>query len=110
MAKTLDFKALKKQYMTVKLADENNTVLMISTPTKAVLDGFLSMKDSLEDESLGDEAINELYEIVAKIMSHNKGRVKVSKEMIEEIMDYEDIIVFIRAYTDFIAEVTGSKN
>ena len=110
MAKTLDFKALKKQYLTVKLADEKNTVLMITTPTKSVLDGFLSMRDSMEDGSLGYEAINELYNIVAKIMSHNKNGVKISKEKIEEIMDYEDIIIFIRAYTDFIAEVTGSKN
>ena len=110
MAKTLDFKALKKQYLTVKLAVEKNTVLMITTPTKSVLDGFLSMRDSMEDGALGDEAINELYNIVAKIMSHNKNGVKISKEKIEEIMDYEDIIIFIRAYTDFIAEVTGSKN
>lgn len=110
MAKTLDFKALKKQYMTVKLADEKNTTLMISTPTKAILDSFLSMKDNLSEENLGDEAIEELYEIVAKIMSHNKGGIKISKEKIEELFDFEDITVFIRAYTDFISEVTGSKN
>ena len=110
MAKTLDFKALKKQYMTVKLADENNTTLMICTPTKAVLDSFLSMKDNLTEENLGDEALEELYEIVAKIMSHNKGGVKVSKEKIDKMFDFEDIIVFIRAYTDFINEVTSLKN
>ena len=110
MAKSLDFNALKKKYFTVKLADENETVLMIGTPTKAIFDSFLNIKDALEDDSLGDDAIDELYEIVAKIMSHNKGRVKVTKEEIEEFMDYEDVITFIRMYTDFISEVTGSKN
>lgn len=110
MAKTLDFKALKKQYLTVKLGDEKNTVLMVGTPTKAVLDSFLSMKDSISEGNTGDEAIEELYEIVARIMSHNKGGIKISKEEIEELLDFEDITVFVRAYTDFISEVTGSKN
>lgn len=110
MAKTLDFKALKKQYMTVKLADEKNTTLLITTPTKAVLDSFLSMKDYLSEENVKDEAINELYEIVTKIMNHNKGGIKLSKKEIEEMFDFEDITIFIRAYTDFISEVTGSKN
>ena len=110
MAKTLDFKALKKQYLTVKLGDEKNTVLMVGTPTKTVLDSFLGMKDSLIDGNVGDEAIEELYEVVAKIMSHNKGGVKITKEEIEALLDFEDIIVFVRAYGDFISEVTGSKN
>lgn len=110
MAKTLDFNTLKKQFLTVKLPDEKKTVLMIYTPTKAILDSFLNMKDNLSDDSIGDEAIEELYEIVAKIMSCNKGGVKVTKETIEELFDFEDIIVFIKAYTEFISEVTNSKN
>ena len=110
MAKSLDFNALKKQYFPVTLNDENKTKLLITTPTKKVLDDFIAMKDYLDGENVGDEAINELYEIVARIMSHNKGGVKVSKEKVEELLDFEDVIVFIRAYTDFIAEVTNSKN
>ena len=110
MAKTLDFTALKKQDLTVKLPDEKKTTLLIYTPTKAILDSFLSLKDNLSDATIGDEAIEELYEIVAKIMSCNKGGVKVAKEEIEELFDFEDVIVFIKAYTDFISEVTSSKN
>lgn len=110
MSKALDFNALKKQYLPVTLNDENKTKLLICTPTKKVLDDFINMKDALTDENLGDEAIEELYEIVARVMSHNKTGVKIAKEMVEELLDFEDIIVFIRAYTDFIAEVTGSKN
>ena len=110
MAKSLDFNKLKKQYMTVHLADENNTVLMISTPTKAVLDSFLSLKDTLTAETMGDDAIDELYEICANVMSRNKTGIKITKSQIEEIFDFEDIIVFIRAYSDFIAEVSNAKN
>ena len=110
MARSLDFNNMKKKYLTVTLADEAKTVLMIGTPTKAVLDSLLSMKDSLAGDDLTDDAIEDLYEIVAKIMSRNKtGRV-ISKETVQELFDFEDVIVFIRAYTDFISEVSSAKN
>lgn len=108
MSKSLDFTKLKKQYMTVTLAD--NTVLMIGTPTKAVLDEFLGLKDSLTAEGVGDEAIDELYAICAKIMSHNKTGVKIGVERVHELFDFEDIIIFIRAYSEFISEVSNAKN
>lgn len=110
MSKSLDFRTLKKQYMTVTLADENNTVLMIGTPTKAVLDDFLGLKDSLTAESMGDSAIDELYTICAKIMNHNKTGVHISVEKVHELFDFEDIIYFIRAYSEFISEVSNAKN
>lgn len=110
MARSLDFNSMKKKYMTVTLADEAKSVLMIGTPTKAVLDSLLSMKDSLAGDELTDDAIDDLYDICARIMSRNKtGRV-ITKETVQELFDFEDIIVFIRAYTDFISEVSGAKN
>lgn len=109
MARSLDFNNLKKRYWTVTLPDENKTVLMISTPTKAVLDSLLTLKDSF-GEDLSDDAIDDLYEICAKIMSRNKAGHVITKEAVQNCLDFEDIIVFIRAYTDFIVEVSSAKN
>lgn len=110
MAKSLDFNLLKKRYLTVKLADEEQTVLMISTPTKSVLDSFIALRDTISDETVGDEAIEELYDICAKIMSRNKTGKVITREKLEDVFDFEDVIIFIRAYTDFINEVSNSKN
>lgn len=110
MGKSLDFNTLKKRYFPVTLNDENKTKLLIVPPTKRVFDEFAGMKDALENGDLGDEAISELYGIVARLMSHNKTGIKVTKEMIEELLDFEDVILFIRTYTEFITEVTNSKN
>lgn len=110
MAKTLDFNNLKKRYLTVRLADEKQSVLMIGTPTKAIFDELLSMKDSLNSGNMNEDAIDDLYEICAKIMSRNKtGRV-ITTEAVRDLFDFEDIIVFIRAYTEFINEVSSAKN
>lgn len=110
MAKTLDFNKIKKRYFTVTLADEKNTTLMICTPTKEIMDEFISMKDSLTAENMGDDAISELYELCAKIMCRNKGGIKITKEYLESLFDFEDVIIFIKSYTDFINELTDSKN
>lgn len=110
MANSFDFNALKKRYFTVTLNDEKKTKLFITTPTKKVLDTFIAMKDTLEESSVQGDAIDELYDIVAQIMSHNKTSHIVTRETVEELLDFEDIAVFINAYTNFISEVTGSKN
>jgi hypothetical protein len=110
MSKSLDFTKLKKQHLTVTLADEKNTKLLITTPTKKVLDEFLTMKDSLTGDTAGEEAINELYAICAKLMSQNKNRKKITTEMVEDLFDFEDLVIFITAYSEFISEVASSKN
>ena len=110
MSKTLNFNNLKKRYLTVTLPDEKQSVLMIGTPTKAIFDELLNMKDALEGESVTDDAINDLYAICAKIMSRNKtGRV-ITMETVQDLFDFEDIIIFVRAYTEFINEVSSAKN
>ena len=110
MAKSLNFNKIKKNYFTVTLADESETTLMICTPTKALMDEFISMKDSLGSEDMAEDAIDELYDLCTKIMNRNKGGIKISKKDLEEIFDFEDIVLFIKAYTEFISELTNSKN
>ena len=110
MAKSLDFRNIKKSYFTVTLPDEDNTTLMICPPTKAIMDEFISLKDMLSTENLGDDTIDTIYELCTQIMNRNKGGVKLSKQYLEEIFDFTDIIVFIQGYTAFITEMTSSKN
>lgn len=110
MAKALDFNNIKKRYLPVTLADEHKTVLLIGTPTKSVFDTLLNMKDSLEGDNLSDDAVDELYDVCARIMSRNKAGKVITKQTLQDIFDFEDIIIFIHAYTEFISEVTNAKN
>lgn len=113
MAKSLNFNNVKKQYLNVTLADEKNTVLMIGTPTKAVMDDLILLKSSLEtieEDETNAEATDDLYAACAKVMSRNKAGKKITKEYLEEIFDFEDIMIFFSTYMDFISEVTSAKN
>lgn len=111
--KPLNFNKVKKTYLTVTFSDEDNTTIMIGTPTKAIMDDLLELQDELnninEDETDLDSTDN-LYSACAKVMSRNKGGVKISKEFLEEIFDFEDITIFFDTYMKFIDEVTNRKN
>lgn len=109
MSKTLDFNTLKKRFLTVKLADENKTTLLITMPTKAIFDEFIGLKN-MTDENINDEILDEIYGVCAKILSCNKNGIKISKDKVIETFDFEDAITFIEVYTEFISEVTNQKN
>lgn len=109
MVHSLDFNTLKKQYMTVKLADEKKTVLLLTPPTKGIFDEFIALKNIMESDE-NDQSLDEMYSVCAKILSQNKGGIKVTKDKIAKLLDFEDILVFIQAYTEYIESVTNSKN
>lgn len=108
MAKSLNFNNVKKQFLTITLADEKNTTLMIGTPTKAIMDDLTLLQNSMSDAN--DEATDDLYNACARVMSRNKAGVKITKEFLAEIFDFEDIMIFFNAYMEFIDEVIASKN
>lgn len=110
MAKTLNFNSIKKQYLTVTLPDAKKTTVMIGTPTKAILTEFINMSESLTDATEQDQIMDELYKVCAKIMNRNKGGVVITAELLEECLDFEDIMIFINSYSEFIKEITSSKN
>ena len=113
MAKPLNFNKVKKNYLPVTFADENETTIFVGTPTKAIMDDLTILQASIDEinEDGADEAgTNELYEACAKIMSRNKTGAKITKEFLETVFDFEDIIIFFHAYMDFISEVINSKN
>ena len=109
MNTTFDFNALKKKHMRVILPDAKKTTLLVTTPNKSTFDSFVNIKNTL-DADMGDEAINELYDILTKILNQNINKLEFSIHDVAEMFDFEDIIAFIKAYTQFISEVTGSKN
>ena len=110
MAKNFSFKNLKKQYMPVELNDDANTDLMVGMPTKAVMSRLLDFKDDLADDPNSDSAIDELYDICSQIMSRNKAGIEITVEFLSEMYDFADIVGFIQAYSQFVAEISGSKN
>lgn len=110
MGKTLDFHKVKKEYLTTKLNDEKNTTIMIMTPTKNMLDELIDLEDRIVNNDDTTDVTNELYDMCARLMSRNKGAIKIEADHLSEIMDLEDVTIFLNSYMDFVKEVSGSKN
>ena len=113
MSGSLNFNNIEKKYFPVTLADGKSTTLLVGTPTKAILDNLIRIQSGLEtiqDGETDSGAADDLYDACAQIMSRNKTGVKITKDYLAEVFDFEDIMIFFEAYMGFISEVTGRKN
>lgn len=107
MPKILDL-SKKKPALPVKLPDE--TLIRVYTPTKAMLEEFITIGAQLDRATDDFEALNQLYDVTARLMSNNAGGRKLSASEVSEMLDVGDVVVFFRAYTEFIAELKSAKN
>lgn len=111
--KSLNFNTLNKRYLNVTLADEDQTTILISTPTKRVMDNLLMLQETFKnvsEDEIGADVMDTLYDACAQIMSNNKSRKKISAEFLADLFDFEDIFIFFNAYMEFVEEITSSKN
>lgn len=109
MSKSLNFNNVTKHYLNITFADEKATTISVCMPTKGLLRELTALTGNLSVEN-GLDAMDELYEVCIKIMNRNKTGVVITKEFLEDLFDFEDIIVFVNAYMSFIREVAGRKN
>ena len=110
MAQTLDFNKFKKNYLTIILPDEDKTKLQVMTPTKRLLTELMTILPDTSGGMPSEEDLNGLYEFCARLMSRNKTGKVITGDQLAECLDFEDLIAFFKIYTDFVTEVSGSKN
>jgi len=71
----------------------------------------LEMDEALTKAAHNDgESIDKLYEVATRFLSYNKTGRMLSQEYVEKMLDIGDIVVFFKAYANFIAELKSGKN
>ena len=113
MVKALNFNTIKKQYLPITFADDRKTTILVGTPTKGIMDDLAIMQanfDEIAEDGATTADTDSLFEACAKIMSRNKTGAKITKEFLENVFDFEDLMIFFHSYIDFIDEVVNSKN
>ena len=109
MSKSLNFNNVTKHYLNITFADEKATTILVCMPTKSLLRELTELTANLNAENdLG--ALDELYNICAKTMSRNKTGKVITKEFLENVFDFEDVLIFLKGYMSFVGEVAGQKN
>ena len=107
MAKALNFNNVSKKYWNVTLTD--GTVLLVGTPTKAIFDRLIAIKDDLGNLA-NEDSLEALYDVCALVLSRNKTGKVITKDYLEENFDIEDIIILINSYVGFVNEIRNQKN
>lgn len=107
---TFDFNAIKKQTMKVTMPDKDRTVVNIGMPKKKVMDRFVVMSANLNEMKDEKESLNVVYEIVTDILNSNTSGVTFKASEIQKMMEFDDLIYFIQAYSKFIKSVSDVKN
>ena len=109
MSKSLNFNNVTKQYLNITFADEKATTILVCMPTKSLLSELTGLKGNLTAEASID-SMDEIYDICVKIMNRNKAGKIITKEFLEDIFDFEDVLIFLKEYMRFVGEVAGRKN
>lgn len=108
---TLDFRNHQKTYLNLTLPDEKETSLKVMQPTKELFTKMTEMSTRVGSMAGSDlDALNEVYEVCAELISRNKEGITFTKEELEGVLDFEDIVVFLRAYSTFVSEIVFGKN
>ena len=97
----LNFNELKRATMKITLADEAQTVLHIKVPTKHIFDEFKNAKNGNQDE---------YYRLSYTLLNHNVENKTFTQDEIEKMFDYQDVVMLVVSYTQFMREIGNQKN
>lgn len=103
----LDYTKVKKKTLSIKLFD--GTTLLLAMPKKKTYEKMAATK-SLDVETLDEESINDIYELVAEILSNNTRKVKYTSEQVGEMFDMADVLMLLEEYMSFAGEVENDPN
>lgn len=100
----LDFNTIKKQAITITFRD--GKVLHLLPPTKEMVDEFVNLDFIQSDE----DALRELYEVGAKLISHNSEGKRITARKLRRKLDFEDMLHFKGCYVDYLSSLVSLKN
>ena len=123
----INFQKAKRNFMTLTFDDVDEDgksfehQILVGMPKKRIYGILLDLKKTLSEESekectAGEEAaiqkrkIDDLYVLVAEILSNNLAREKISVDWVDEQMNTEDIKLFLNEYVKFCKGEAASPN
>lgn len=112
--KMLDFNALQQPTWPLKLKDEAQTVVNLSTPSVALVDRLTAMTPALQEaaQTKDGKTIRAVFELIAEIMNCNEdGFIFTAEELRDRYkMSLLDAFRFTAGYMEFVQEMQEAKN
>lgn len=103
----LDLSKKQKKFFVVKLT--NGTTLNIPSPKKRIFERMTAMND-ISIDTVSAENINEIYELIAEILSSNTQKKKYTADEVGGMLDFEDINLLLNGYMEFAGYIVDDPN
>lgn len=87
---------------------EKGKKLIVRMPQKGVFEAIKALERGDEENPTTDD-INAVYELVAKALSNNMNRVKITAKDLSDY-DIEECTAILEAYTEFVDELKTDPN
>ena len=114
MAKMLDFNSYRRPTLLLRMKDEQQTKLHVTTPTVELVEELKANLPELKMALTGNDAAASLavYELAANLMNCNLDGIEINAEQlaVKYEMNLEDLTMFFTVYMDFLEEVKKAKN
>ena len=112
--KMLDFNAIQQPTWALKLKDEAQTVVNLSTPNVELVDRLIAAVPELQEvaQTKDGKTIRAVYALIADIMNCNDDGFKFTAEELRDKykMSLLDVFRFASGYMDFVKELQDAKN
>lgn len=125
----VNFQKAKRNYMVLTFDDEREKdgqketyekTILVGMPKKRIFSALMDMQDIIEQKNEAQtekekneanrEIIEELYELVAKILSNNMAGEEITVEWVEEQFTTEELKTFFIQYVKFINGEAADPN
>ena len=110
-SRTFDCNKINRSLFNLKLKDDK--VIIVKMPTKGTFDKMTMIQDMItnsENETNFSTSVEALAEALAEGLSNNMNKEKITKKYILENYDYEEQVLLINEYFEFVGSVAESKN
>jgi hypothetical protein len=110
----LDFNAIQKPTWALRLKDDDQTVVNLSTPSVELVDRLVAVAPELQEvaKAKDGKTIQAVYKLIADIMNCNEdGFTFTAEELrVRYKMTLLDLFRFVAGYLDFVKEMQDAKN
>ena len=108
----VNFQKAKRNYMvlTFEVEEGKEKTILVGMPKKRIFDMLMNMNDFIKGEEPDNEKekaernrkiIDEMYELVAMILSNNMAGDKISVEWVEDMLEFGELKELLETYVKF---------
>lgn len=112
--KMLDFNALQKPTWPIKLRDDAQTIVNLSTPTVELVNRLIAATPDLQEvaKTKDGKTIRAVYELIADLMNCNEDGFTFTAEELRDKykLTLLDVFKFTAGYLEFVKEIQEVKN